>query len=266
METRTRERLTGAVILVALVVLVVPELLSGPRRAPRPAAVSVSEPPIRSYTLPLVEGTQAGAAAQRGIADPTAPDRPDDAVPPGAASGAAKEAGTSAKSGSAAPEAAPASEAAAVSEPSAVSGPAKPRETAAPPQAGGAAVAASRPAHGPAAEADGHERSASASHARASAPGAIGHEPTAGSARAAPTRAAGGWLVQVGSFASRGNADRLARELKRKGYGAFVAESAGHGHKWYRVRIGPERDRAAAAAVSKRLHAAGHKSEVIPPG
>jgi DedD protein len=95
---------------------------------------------------------------------------------------------------------------------------------------------------------------------------AVGHAPTVEPARTASTRAAGGWLVQVGSFASRGNADRLARELKRKGYGAFVAESVSRGRKWYRVRIGPERDRAAAAAVAKRLRAAGRKGEVIPPG
>lgn len=54
-----KERLTGAIILVALIVLLVPELLSGPPRAKRPSAraanapSATAQPPVHSYTLPL---------------------------------------------------------------------------------------------------------------------------------------------------------------------------------------------------------------------
>ena len=51
-----KERLTGAILLVALIVLLVPELLTGPiRSAPRAAAVAsaAEEPPLRSYTIKL---------------------------------------------------------------------------------------------------------------------------------------------------------------------------------------------------------------------
>ncbi|MEY4763241.1 MAG: hypothetical protein RLZZ200_3098 [Pseudomonadota bacterium] len=58
METRIKERLTGALILVALMVIVVPEFLSGhsPRRAAEavPAARPASEgPPLVTYQMPL---------------------------------------------------------------------------------------------------------------------------------------------------------------------------------------------------------------------
>lgn len=60
-----KERLTGAIILVALIVLLVPELLSGPGPAPAPqAAVSSSEdPPLRSYTINLADESHATATS-----------------------------------------------------------------------------------------------------------------------------------------------------------------------------------------------------------
>ncbi len=88
---------------------------------------------------------------------------------------------------------------------------------------------------------------------------------------AAAKRAAGsasiavGWQVQVGSFATAEHADRLAHQLRIKGFAASVAESVSHGRKWYRVRVGPERDRAAALAVARRLHAAGESAVVQRP-
>lgn len=53
METRVKERLVGAVILVALIVALVPEILSGPRRAT--GGATVTEQPLRTYTIDLEE-------------------------------------------------------------------------------------------------------------------------------------------------------------------------------------------------------------------
>lgn len=54
MEAQAKERLTGAIILVALLVLLVPELLTGPRTQDAPPAErAVDEPPLRSYTIEL---------------------------------------------------------------------------------------------------------------------------------------------------------------------------------------------------------------------
>lgn len=55
-ETRVKERLTGALILVALLVIVVPEMLSGPDTPPASPSDAQGEsdgPPLRSYTMDL---------------------------------------------------------------------------------------------------------------------------------------------------------------------------------------------------------------------
>ena len=65
MDRRVKERLIGATILVVLIVLIVPELLSGPkRRAPPRAALSLPVP-TRSVSVDLAtsKATTASAAA-----------------------------------------------------------------------------------------------------------------------------------------------------------------------------------------------------------
>ena len=55
MDRRVKERLVGASILAVLVVLIVPELLSGPAPGTSPAAKAASGPPdpIRNVTIDL---------------------------------------------------------------------------------------------------------------------------------------------------------------------------------------------------------------------
>jgi len=63
---KVKERLTGAIILVALIVLLVPELLTGPVRTnTRAAAVASSAegPPLLSYTIKLGDDARARSAA-----------------------------------------------------------------------------------------------------------------------------------------------------------------------------------------------------------
>ena len=71
--------------------------------------------------------------------------------------------------------------------------------------------------------------------------------------------------MQVGSFASRDNAERLTRDLKGKGFAATVSESSSKGKRLWRVRVGPEEDRAAAAALGTKLRAAGHSGTKVVP-
>ena len=68
METHVKERLTGALILVALLVVVVPEMLSGP--APRETGAAVTDadgPPLRTYSMDL-GAPEIGAADQSALA------------------------------------------------------------------------------------------------------------------------------------------------------------------------------------------------------
>ncbi len=219
-EIRAKERLTGAVILVALVVLLVPELLSGPRHVAPRSAPAAGEPPMVSYTVRLDDGSgspagQPGAAARLGAAQPKAPPLPETGPQPLAAT-------------------------------------APPPETS-PQQPAATAPHSEKPAR-PSAAAPHREAQRTASAAAASAK-------RPGTGAAAPA----GWQVQVGSFDTREHAERLARGLKLKGFSVSVSQSMSQGRRWFRVRVGPERDRTAALAVARRLHAAGQAAVVQRP-
>jgi DedD protein len=66
-----------------------------------------------------------------------------------------------------------------------------------------------------------------------------------------------GWFVQLGSFSRRDNADRLAAQLQGKGFSASVLGGGGASGTLFRVRAGPEADRAGADELAGRLAAAG---------
>jgi cell division septation protein DedD len=192
-DVQAKDRLTGAVILVVLLVLVVPELLSGPGgKVAAVAAKSSDEPPLRSYTVDLNDETRTRHAPVSGPAAATAP-------PPVAA---------------VAPAAVPP-----IATPAPVAEPPPPQQEPVP----AAAAPASRV------------------------------EP-----EAAPPVAPAGWTVQLGSFASRANAERLVHDLRAKGYAAFSTESASGERKLYRVRVGPAGNHAAAETLAARLRSAGH--------
>jgi cell division septation protein DedD len=63
--------------------------------------------------------------------------------------------------------------------------------------------------------------------------------------------------VQLGSFSKRDNAERLAGDLKRKGFSSAVLGGGGSSGSLFRVRAGPVGDKAAAEALAARLAAAG---------
>jgi cell division septation protein DedD len=188
---KVKERLTGAIILVVLIVLVVPELLTGPIRSAPPAAAvasSAEEAPLRSYTINLAEETHSRTAA-RSASGPQQP--------------------------------APL--------------PAPPPDSAPPPPAAATTAATS-----------------------ASVP--VTEHPAAAPAPAAT----GSLMVQLGSFASRANAERLARQLRAQGFPVGVSQGSS-GRHLYRVRAGPVSDRAAATELAQQLRSAGYKNGSIVP-
>jgi len=200
-EVSTRERLTGALLVVLALVIVVPELLSGHRPAAQgipPAQNPEDGAPLQTYDVQL-DPSGAARAAPR--------DEP----------------------------AAAAAQLAAVPPP--VTRDAPPPVTPAPaPPAAPAAVA-------PPVEA-----------------------PRAAEAGASATAAPGKWWVQLGTFASRDNAQRLAQKLRAAGFTIELAQTAVKGKELYRVRAGPVADRGAAGDLQARLAAAGEKkSSLVPP-
>ncbi len=79
-----------------------------------------------------------------------------------------------------------------------------------------------------------------------------------------PSASGSGWVVQLGSFGQRENAERLARELKSQGFAAFVSPLTHVGKTLYRVRVGPEEQRGAAEELARRLTSAGHAGSIVP--
>jgi DedD protein len=74
---------------------------------------------------------------------------------------------------------------------------------------------------------------------------------TTSTADKTPARSAtNGWVVQVGAFRSRQNADRQVSRLRAKGYTAFVAAGSG---SLFHVRVGPFSERADADRTATRL-------------
>lgn len=74
----------------------------------------------------------------------------------------------------------------------------------------------------------------------------------------------GMWAVQLGSFADKANAERLAAGLRDKGYAAFLSQHETASGELHRVRIGPQKDRDSAEAVAAKLLKDGQKGQVVP--
>jgi len=123
---------------------------------------------------------------------------------------------------------------------------------------------AGEPAQPPAAPKDRTEEAVVAREAPPAPPSAAA--PASAPAAPAPVaRAPGddaggvGWIVQLGSFSSRANADRLATDVRGKGFSVIVEGGGGSSGTLFRVRVGPEPDKAGAEALAARLAAAGFK-------
>ncbi len=82
---------------------------------------------------------------------------------------------------------------------------------------------------------------------------------------APPVRSSTGmWAVQLGSFSSQENAERLAADLRKQGFAAFLSDVTTANGRLHRVRIGPQKDRQSAEAMAERLDRAGHEGQVVP--
>jgi len=220
LQEHLKERLTGAAILVAVVVLLVPALFHGRPPADTGAdAVSSAGPPVRSVTIDLGDTS---------AARPLTENSPAALAPPAAVGVPASAAPASAPPATAAPASAA---------PVAVPAPAAP------------AASASKPANAP-----GGATASTPASAPASAAAHAGNKSTAESPSAATQSR---WTVQVGSFSHRDLAERMVKDVAAKGFTVEVAGPDDRG--LYRVRSAPRADRSAALALKQKMQAAGLK-------
>jgi cell division protein FtsN len=230
MEDRIKQRLTGAAIVVALLVLLVPEMFRGrPAAAPPVAGGGAGGPPVRSYTIELRDRA-AGSGSPEAASAPMTSDQPALASspeqPPEATAGA--------------PAAAPGAGAAT----------AGPAATAAPGAAPGAASGAAAPS-----AAAGQ---ATPPPAAASAPEPAPPGPAASGGAADAER----YQVQLGLFASRANADRLAAKVARQG--VKVRVSGPDARNLYRVHTPTYGTRDEAQAIQLKLRELGLTAALTP--
>ncbi|MCW8904328.1 SPOR domain-containing protein [Sedimenticola sp.] len=59
----------------------------------------------------------------------------------------------------------------------------------------------------------------------------------------APREGLTAWVIQVGSFSNRENAEKLVQQIREMKYAAFMEQADVDGKTLYRVKVGPEVDR-----------------------
>ena len=62
-----------------------------------------------------------------------------------------------------------------------------------------------------------------------------------------------GWVVQVGSFGREANAREKMQRLRNAGYAAFIEQTQADGRAFWRVKIGPENQRDQALTLRDRV-------------
>ena len=252
MDRRVKERLVGASILVVLLVLIVPELLSGPApppsssqsptwpgaAAPGAAALRVGVP---AATTPA-GGTLADATQAAGTPAIAAPGRTvtvDLATSKAPAQEAVVEAASAARVQSTVARA----------RASAAEPPLLPAATAAAPAPRSTPLALlETPVPSPTSIPGGAKSAAGVSGA--GLPAGVGHV----------------WAVQLGSFASRDNADKLVRQWKGQGFSVYVSSVGAGSAARHRVRIGPLADHEGAAQTVAKLKSMGQAASIVRPG
>ncbi len=78
------------------------------------------------------------------------------------------------------------------------------------------------------------------------------------------TTAEGQWVVQLGSFQEKANADALAARVRARGFSVVVVAGDNRGVRYWRVRSGPYASREQGAEQVRRLDKAGFKAQVTP--
>ncbi len=224
MDNAVKQRVIGAVVLVALAVIFVPMMLEKSENDLGPVGGNLPDQPdqivhdrIEPLTLPepppetepaqvVLDQPAPADATVAGTAEPAMPSLTD-AVPTAPIPGVAEEAVT-------APQPAVPVPTAPAAAPVVTPTPAAPTPAAVPTAPAPAPVATPAPA---------------------------------------PSKALSGWVVQLASLASKSNAMALQEKLRGLGYTAFVEEIKMPQGVLYRVRVGPELERSNAENMRNRL-------------
>jgi DedD protein len=224
MEEQLKARLIGAVVLVVIAVLLIPELLSG-RKATSP--LSADGGPgggTRTITIDI------GSGARSPISEPSG----DAAQPP------TQSKGPSAAQAPLLTQPPPEVQLQSTSESPSQSSPSKPAPSQLPPQ--------STPEPAPTVAVQPSPDVAQVA------------PPSAKPAAASPK---GGWTVQVGAFGSAATARKMVGDLSAAGFNAYVSPISRSGKTLHRVRVGHPADRPGAEQLAAKLKGRGLPATVV---
>jgi DedD protein len=216
-ERQVKERLVGAAVIVAVAVILIPELLSGPSSNGKPVVASTrtdssTDQHIKTYEFRLDRPGQSTGALKSSTRTP--PPEPSMPLEKPAETPRIRSEETVALQQS-------------KLEPVKAKPPSTPTPT--PPTPAPSTKPASSPA------------------AAAQTPA-----PQPQSAREAANTS--GWAVQLGSFADQARATKLAARMRAAGHNAYIVPlRRPDGKVWQRVRIGPYSERSAAEAALTRV-------------
>ncbi len=219
MDKALKQRMVGAVVLIALGVIFIPMLLDGGSGEDGTRSVELNIPaaPDREYRsrrLPLDESGGESADTSRGeVARESEPDAPRQ-------------------------------------DPRQESAPSEPESAVQSPD-GSPGESGSGNGGQEAESGDGGEASGSATPTETRPSGAES-EPEPREESSTPL---GNWFVQVGSFSQEANALELRDQLREAGYTAFVETSTVEGQTKHRVKVGPEMDRGEAEEQRDEIRA-----------
>lgn len=229
MDDALKARLIGAAVLVALAVVLIPELLSG-RKASEPAAAQpAGDRSTRSFTIELGSGSsETRVAPSAGNSAPPSGDSARQVIAPAT--------------------------------------PRVPREQVA--TTAGAEERTAEFQRPPIEPDSSTVRAADEPEPAAAAAAPAGAAPVVAETEPAPqdktvTAGQSGWAVQVGAFGSVSAANKLVSQLQGAGYRAYVSPVTRSGKTLHRVRVGPEADRAAAEKLLAGLKARGLPTSVV---
>jgi len=233
-ERHVKERLIGAVVLVAAAVILIPEMLAGPDRPEAQPQSQTASGSLKTYTIDLSRPSSAGTTMSGSVPDQAPPQETIPVQePPVADTETTPESAPSAAPTPAAEPQAQVSQTQGTERPTVVEEAPHESRSETPPVA-----------------------------AKAKAP----EKSSAISDKSPPTTArptATGWAVQLGSFASQSTAAKLAKDLRVDGFESFVMPVKSGSATLYRVRIGPMPDRETASRVLSRVKARASGAAVV---
>lgn len=247
-ERQLKERLIGAAVLVAIAVLLVPEMFSGPRsRAPQPVELDsragTSEAATEQIKTMQIDLQRAPVSAARS-SEAVSSAAPVTIEPPAAAP----------KSDIPEPVAAAPVPAAASS---------RSAESSAASRASNVtSTVINQAASSQAASKSSQSASKSSVSSRAASSAASVAPPPPKPA----ATSAGNWQVQIGSFGTEARAREIAAQLKSQGHSVSVSPLKAGGKTLFRVRVAGGSTQESAQAVLKKLSATYSGAAVVPPG